>query len=191
MPSLCSAHYCSLSLSTNETGVTVAQFAIASDASPGSVSRVVVTATSQLDLTFNSIIVDLFVLSPDTDDDAPTCTILTTDYGLCANSTAVTTDNCQRRQWGFTGEAVDLESGKRGGGGEKKEQTKGIPDQHAARNTEHMVTPYGRCSARWQNPNLCPTTNGGIQNGSSVGIQTHCIHVIAPLAAIWMLSRCL
>ncbi len=38
-----------------------------------------------------------------------------------------------------------------------------------------------------------PTTNGGgIQNGSSVGTHTHCMHVfLSRLAAIWMLSRCL
>ncbi len=37
-----------------------------------------------------------------------------------------------------------------------------------------------------------PTTNGGMQNGSSAGICTHCIHVFfARLALICMLSRCL
>ncbi len=35
-----------------------------------------------------------------------------------------------------------------------------------------------------------PTINGGMQNGSSVGIHTHCIHVFARLVPIFMLSRC-
>ena len=40
---------------------------------------------------------------------------------------------------------------------------------------------------------LCgrPTTNSGMQNGSSVGLRTRCIHVLAQLAPIFMLSRCL
>ncbi len=37
----------------------------------------------------------------------------------------------------------------------------------------------------------CPTTNGGMQNGSSVGIRTCCVHVFARSAPIFMLSRCL
>ncbi len=36
-----------------------------------------------------------------------------------------------------------------------------------------------------------PTTNGGTQNGSSVGISTHCTHILACLAPICVLSRCL
>ncbi len=36
-----------------------------------------------------------------------------------------------------------------------------------------------------------PTTNGGMQNRSSVGIHTQCVHVFARLALICMLSRCL
>ena len=36
-----------------------------------------------------------------------------------------------------------------------------------------------------------PTTNGGMQNGSSVEICARCIHVFAHLAPIYMLSRCL
>ncbi len=36
-----------------------------------------------------------------------------------------------------------------------------------------------------------PTSNGGMQKGSSVGMCTHCIHVFAHLALICMLSRCL
>ena len=36
-----------------------------------------------------------------------------------------------------------------------------------------------------------PTTNGGMRNGSSVGIHAHSIHVFARLATICMLSRCL
>ncbi len=36
-----------------------------------------------------------------------------------------------------------------------------------------------------------PTTNGGMQNGSSVGIFTHCMHFFACLVLICMLSRCL
>ena len=35
-----------------------------------------------------------------------------------------------------------------------------------------------------------PTSNGGMQNGSSVGIGTCCIHVFARFAPICMLSRC-
>ncbi len=37
----------------------------------------------------------------------------------------------------------------------------------------------------------CPTTNGGMQTGSSVGIYARCIHVFACLAPISMLSWCL
>ncbi len=36
-----------------------------------------------------------------------------------------------------------------------------------------------------------PTTNGGMQNGSSVGICARCTHIFARLAPICMLSRCL
>ena len=36
-----------------------------------------------------------------------------------------------------------------------------------------------------------PTTNGGVQNGSSFGIYTHCTYVFAHLVPICMLSRCL
>ncbi len=36
-----------------------------------------------------------------------------------------------------------------------------------------------------------PTSNGGMQNGSSVGICTHCVHVFARLMPTCMLSRCL
>ncbi len=36
-----------------------------------------------------------------------------------------------------------------------------------------------------------PATNGGLQNGSSVGICTECTHVFAHSTSIWMLSRCL
>ena len=36
-----------------------------------------------------------------------------------------------------------------------------------------------------------PITNSGMQNGSSVGICTHCIHGFACLAPICMLIRCL
>ncbi len=36
-----------------------------------------------------------------------------------------------------------------------------------------------------------PTTNGGMQNGRSVGICIRCIHVFEHLAPICMLSRCL
>ena len=36
-----------------------------------------------------------------------------------------------------------------------------------------------------------PTTNGGMQNGSSVRMCTHCTHVFARLAQIRTLSRCL
>ena len=36
-----------------------------------------------------------------------------------------------------------------------------------------------------------PTTNGGMQNGSSVGTCTHCIHAFAYFAPICMLSRSL
>ena len=36
-----------------------------------------------------------------------------------------------------------------------------------------------------------PTTNGGMQNGTSVGECTGCIHVFERLAPICMLSRCL
>ena len=36
-----------------------------------------------------------------------------------------------------------------------------------------------------------PTTNGGTQNGSRVGICTRWVHVFALLASICMLSRCL
>ncbi len=36
-----------------------------------------------------------------------------------------------------------------------------------------------------------PTTNGGMQNGSSVEICTHCTHVFARSSQICMLSRCL
>ncbi len=36
-----------------------------------------------------------------------------------------------------------------------------------------------------------PTSNGGMQNGSSVGICTRCVHVFARLAPICVLSRCL
>ncbi len=36
-----------------------------------------------------------------------------------------------------------------------------------------------------------PTTNGGLQNGSSVGTCPHSLHVFAHLAPICMLSRCL
>ncbi len=35
----------------------------------------------------------------------------------------------------------------------------------------------------------CPTINGGMQNGRSVGLCTHCTHVFARLAPICMLSR--
>ncbi len=40
---------------------------------------------------------------------------------------------------------------------------------------------------------LCsyPTTNGGVQNGSPVGIRTHCMHVFARLPPICKLSGCL
>ncbi len=41
---------------------------------------------------------------------------------------------------------------------------------------------------------MFPTTNGGMQNGSSVGLYTHCIHVFACLAQIctvWSVSACL
>ena len=34
-----------------------------------------------------------------------------------------------------------------------------------------------------------PTTNGGLVNGSSVGICIHCIHIFAHLAPVCMLSR--
>ena len=37
----------------------------------------------------------------------------------------------------------------------------------------------------------CPTTNGDMQNGSSVGICTRYIHAFAHLAPICILSRCL
>ncbi len=37
----------------------------------------------------------------------------------------------------------------------------------------------------------CPTTNGGVQNISSVGIHTRCMHFFARLAPICMLGRCL
>ncbi len=37
----------------------------------------------------------------------------------------------------------------------------------------------------------CPTSNGGMQNGSSVGTCPRCIHVFARLALMCMLSRCL
>ena len=36
-----------------------------------------------------------------------------------------------------------------------------------------------------------PTTNAGMQNGSSVGIHTRCTHVFPHLAPIFVLSRCL
>ena len=36
-----------------------------------------------------------------------------------------------------------------------------------------------------------PTSNNGMQNGSSVGTCTRCVHVFARLAQISMLSRCL
>ncbi len=39
--------------------------------------------------------------------------------------------------------------------------------------------------------NCCPTTNSGMQNKSSVGIYTDCIHAFAHLAPICMLSQCL
>ena len=35
-----------------------------------------------------------------------------------------------------------------------------------------------------------PTTNGGMQNGSSVGICTRCLHVFCTFGAICMLSQC-
>ena len=38
---------------------------------------------------------------------------------------------------------------------------------------------------------MCPTTNGGLQNGSSVGMRTRCMHVFARSAPICKLSRCL
>ncbi len=37
----------------------------------------------------------------------------------------------------------------------------------------------------------CPTTNNGMQIGSSVGIRTRCVHVIACLAPTCVPSRCL
>ncbi len=40
-------------------------------------------------------------------------------------------------------------------------------------------------------PSYYPTTNGGMQNGSSVGKFTHCMHVFARFAPICMLSLCL
>ncbi len=36
-----------------------------------------------------------------------------------------------------------------------------------------------------------PTSNGGMRNGSSVGIRTRYVHIFARLAPIWKVSRCL
>ncbi len=52
-----------------------------------------------------------------------------------------------------------------------------------------------RTLLRWSNSFFSfiafPTSNGGMQNGSSVGTCTRCTHVFACLAPTGMLSRCL
>ena len=56
----------------------------------------------------------------------------------------------------------------------------------------HRVTQSERIVQQKKIASTCflyPTTNGGTQNGSSVGICTHCIHVFTCLPPIGMLSR--
>ena len=55
--------------------------------------------------------------------------------------------------------------------------------------TFHVLVVAVKGHFLWES--VCPTTKGGVQNGSSIGICAYCIHVCARLALICMLSRCL
>ena len=59
------------------------------------------------------------------------------------------------------------------------------------RDSSRMPTPMSKSRKKKKNKDDCQTTNGYVQNGISVGICTHCIHVFAHWALICMLSKCL
>ncbi len=64
-----------------------------------------------------------------------------------------------------------------------------LEEEEMRRMDPKMRKPRRKTLAFFLKPSEIPTTNGGMQNGSSVGTCTHCMHVLACFAPIGMLSR--
>ncbi len=84
---------------------------MASDASVGDVSTIVVTAISDLDGTQNSVLAQLVVISNDNDTVAPRYEI--SEYTSCSPASSAE-NTCANERWSFKAQVFDEETGMSG-----------------------------------------------------------------------------